>query len=178
MHNHAQLVLHILGKKTINDNTVAKIRVFVEQTLIESKITQQYGKDEAARQIEGVFRELDHALRVERTARSLYKKPQSLDATWKKRVNQVLAKRNRATTTPLRHSTSWERSNRLRQVITCDFFWKLSTRCTKVVGYCRLMKELDSPCSTILCVEKYLMRDTSQQKIKDEIKKTLGRRAC
>ncbi len=172
MHNHAQLVLHILGKKTITDNTVAKIRVFVEQTLIEGKTAQQHGKDEATRQIEGVFRELDHALRVERTARSLYKKPQLLDATWKKRVNQVLAKRNSATTTPLRHSTSWERItayDKSSRVIFLEIIdtlheggWLLPFN--EGTGFAMFNDFMRG---------EYLMSDTSQQKIKDEIKKTL-----
>ena len=106
--NNIRLRLHFLGKETITDNTVAKLRSFIEQKLSEGKFAQQYTHDEITGQINAVFQELDQALRVERAAQSLADNPQLLNEAWTKRINTVLIKRGHVAVAPTRHKTSWQ----------------------------------------------------------------------
>ena len=96
------------GISIIEDATVAKLRVVVEQLVEERGLVQRYGEVVIKQELENVFAELDQVLRVERAARELRSLPQPLDIVWEKRVNRVLAERKN-TATPLRHRTSWEK---------------------------------------------------------------------
>lgn len=171
--NSLQLSPYVLGKTTMTDKTVAKIKSIVEQNINKNKVAQQHSAEEVVRQIEVVFGELDLAIRVERAARLLHRRLPLLDSIWKERVEQVLEKRKRANTIPLRHSTNLEQINTYNKSSRAIFLeiadallaggWLLPfNEGTEHVMFNDFMNG------------KSLLGDASWQKLEDVIKKTIA----
>lgn len=101
-----RLIQHMRGNVILSDTNVARLRELVTNTLGQQKT--QYDKGEIKSQIDVVFTELNQALRVERAARDLHTRSHLLNKGWQKRINKIIASRQRLISTPLRHKTTWQ----------------------------------------------------------------------